>query len=566
MPASFPQTSRAARQLFLPRLFRELRSYDAHKFGADLVAGLTVGIIALPLAIAFGIASGVKPEQGIYTAIVAGFLISFFGGSRLQVGGPTGAFVVIVYGIIHEYGFPNLILCTIMAGFMLVAMGLLKMGALIKYIPYPVTTGFTNGIAVIIALGQLKDLLGLKMGALPAEFFEKVRELSHHITTADPATCVVATISLAIVFLWPRYVSKKIPGSIVVLVLGTLAVSLLHFPLETIGTRFGGVPRGLPAFQWPDLSLENLKPLISPAFTIAILSAIESLLSAVVADGMTNDRHDSNTELVAQGIANIASPLFGGIPATGAIARTVANIENGARTPIAGCIHAFTLLAVVMLFAPLAKDIPLVCLAAVLIRVAFTMGEWEEFSKLAKMPKSDAAVFAATFLLTVIIDLTVAVEVGIVLAAMLFVRRISDTTRITQVTEENDDEGQHQSVVGKEIPRGVHIYQVNGAFMFGAAEKMETTLRGMNQLPEVLVLRMHRVPSMDATALHALEILVEQMREDGKHVVLSGPHTQPLAMMTQAGFLDHLGMENVAGNVDDALERTRQIISAKSAA
>jgi len=525
------------------------------------MAGLTVGVLALPLAIAFGIASGVKPEQGIYTAIFAGFVISFLGGSKVQVGGPTGAFVVIVYGIIQQYGYANLVICTIMAGIILIAMGLLKMGMLIKYIPYPVTTGFTSGIAALIAISQVKDLMGLKMGPVPAEFFEKVHELGCHIGGFDPLTVALGLASLVILFAWPKAWAKKIPASIALLLFGTIVVSVLNLPVETIQTRFGSVPQSFPKITVPHLPMwHEIKSLISPAFTIAILAAIESLLSAVVADGMIQDRHDSNTELIAQGAANIVSPFFCGIPATGAIARTVANIESGAKSPVAGIIHAIALLVIVLVAAPLAQYIPLVCLSAILLRIAYNMGEWEEFKKLKKIPMSDALVFLTTFALTVIFDLTVAVEIGMVLAAMLFIRRVSDTTRITPVTPENEDESPSHSIHGKTIPEGVMVYQIDGTFFFGAAEKMEAVLQEMNHLPKVLVLRMHRVPAMDATALHALEVLVERMREFGNYVGLSGPHTQPYFMMTQAGFFDMLGHENVAGNLDDALERAKGII------
>lgn len=548
-----------------PRILELARDYSWARFLGDLVAGLTVGVIALPLAMAFGIASGVKPEQGIYTAIFAGFLVSLLGGSRVQIGGPTGAFVVIVYGVIQEYGYANLLICTMMAGVILVIMGLAGMGTLIKFIPYPVTTGFTTGIAVLIALSQVRDLLGLRLDVVPAEFLHKVPALWNSLPTADPATIALGLASVAAIFAWPVFVSKRVPGSIIVMALGTLAAAWFLPGVETIGTRFGGVPAGLPAPQLPAVSWETLKHLVSPATTIAILAAIESLLSAVVADGMTGDRHDANTELVAQGAANLISPLFGGIPATGAIARTVANIENGGRSPVSGMVHALTLAGIIAAAAPLARHVPLVCLGAVLVRVAWSMGEWEEFARLRRMPKSDAAVFLTTFGLTVVFDLTVAVEVGMILAAMLFIKRISETTRITQVTEDNEMEGAQHSIIGKEVPGGVLIYQIDGAFFFGAAEKMEGVLEGLGQAPKVLILRMHRVPAMDATALHSLEMTVDRMRHHGGHVILSAPHTQPYFMMAQAGFLDSLGHENVAAHLDDALARARALVSRPAA-
>ncbi|MEZ5405508.1 MAG: sulfate permease [Verrucomicrobiia bacterium] len=545
---------------FYPALWKSLQHYSFKKFGTDLIAGLSVGIIALPLAIAFGIASGVKPEQGLYTAIIAGFLISFFGGSRVQIGGPTGAFVVIVYGIIQKYGYANLVICTIMAGIILVGMGLLKMGTLIKYIPQPVTTGFTSGIAVIIALVQVKDFLGLKMGVLPADFFEKIQALSENISTLHFPTVCIGISSLALLFILPRFVSYKIPASLLIMILGTLAVVLFKIPLETIGTRFGEVPNTFPQFAMPDLSLNHLANLISPAFTIAILAAIESLLSAVVADGIIQDHHDSNTELIAQGIANITVPFFGGIPATGAIARTVANIENNAQSPVAGIIHALTLLFIMLIAAPLAKFVPLVVLSAILLRVAYNMGEWEEFKRLHRIPKSDAAVFLTTFILTVVFDLTIAVEIGMILAAVLFIKKVSDNTQIVRITPETEAEGAHHSIHGKTIPEGVMIYDIYGTFFFGAAEKMEHTLQTLNQLPKILILRMHRVTVMDATALYALEVLVEKMIAQHNHVILSAPHTQPYFMMTQAGFIEKMGHDFVAVDLDDALKKAEHLL------
>ena len=547
-------------QRFYPQLWRCLPTYSFKKFSADLTAGLSVGIIALPLAIAFGIASGVKPEQGLYTAIIAGFLISFFGGSRVQVGGPTGAFVIIVYGIIQKYGYANLVICTFMAGIILVAMGLLKMGALIKYIPQPVTSGFTSGIAVIIALVQVKDFLGLKMDALPADFFEKVKLLIEYLPTTHLPTLVVGVLSLAFLFIWPRLITFKIPASLILMIGGTLAIILLKIPLETIGSRFGEVPNTFPRFVVPELSFAHLTDLISPAFTIALLAAIESLLSAVVADGLTQDRHDSNTELIAQGLANITVPFFGGIPATGAIARTVANIENGAQSPVAGLIHAMTLLIIMLVAAPFAAYVPLVILSAVLLRVAYNMGEWEEFKRLHRLPKSDAAVFLTTFILTVLFDLTIAVEIGMVLAAMLFIKKVSDNTQIIQITPETEAEGAHHSIHGKTIPEGVMIYDIYGTFFFGAAEKMEQTLQTLHQLPKILILRMHRVTVMDTTALYALEVLVKKMKAANKHVILSAPHTQPYFMMSQAGFIEKMGHNFIASDLDDALKKSEHLL------
>jgi sulfate permease, SulP family len=546
--------------MFRPRLFDSLKHYTARDFSRDAVAGLTVGIVALPLAMAFAIASGVKPEAGIFTAVVAGFLISALGGSRVQIGGPTGAFVVIVFGIVAQYGLDNLLICTIMAGVMLLVMGLTRMGTMIKFIPYPVTMGFTSGIAVLIFSTQIKDFFGLQVAKVPAEFMEKIGLLAREAHTFRWPTLALAAASLLIIVLWPKKWARRVPGSIVALVVGTVLIMLFPLPVETIGTRFGGIPQGLPKLQWPELSWSNIQHLFPPALTIAMLGAIESLLSAVVADGMIDDRHDSNQELMAQGIANIITPLFGGIPATGAIARTATNVKNGGRSPVAGMVHAATLLVIILVAAPLAKYIPLATLSAVLVVVAYNMGEWHNFTRLLKWPKCDSAVFLAAFGLTVVVDLTVAVEVGMVLAAVLFIKRISETTQITAVDETTETEGSQHSLVGKEVPEGVLIYRVFGAFFFGAADKLETTLKRASQEPEVLILRMRKVVAMDATGLNALEDLYEKLHRKGKHLVLSGPHTQPLLTMERAGFLDRLGRDNVCPHIDAALARARQIL------
>jgi len=544
----------------LPAAFGIWRDYSARKLWMDLVAGLTLGVIALPLAMAFGIASGVTPEQGIYTGIIAGFLISFFGGTRLCVGGPTGAFVVIVYGIVQTYGFEKLVVCTMLAGVLLIAMGLFKAGTLIKFIPYPVTTGFTSGIAVIILLSQVKDFLGLPAGTLPVDFFEKIPELWRALPGADVSTLGLALVSLILLRLWPRLPLRHIPGPIVVLVLGTLAALWLGLPVATIGSRFGGIPAGLPAFHFPSVSLPVIQEMFQPAITIALLAAIESLLCAVVADGMTGDRHNANTELVGQGIANLIAPLFGGIPATGAIARTAANIQAGGVSPLSGMIHAATLLGIILIAAPLAKFIPLASLSAILVGVALRMGEWREFARLRKLPVADAAVFLATFLLTIVFDLTVAVEIGMLLAAMLFIKRVTDTTVIHQVTAHNEDEGERHSILGKHVPEGVTIYRIAGPFLFGAADKLEDALVAANARPKVVILRMRAVTSMDATALNALELLVSKVKAQGGHVIICGAHTQPYFMMTQAGFLDEIGDDHVAADVDEALRIARSII------
>ncbi len=548
---------------FRPKLLDVLPTYRRADFTADLIAGLTVGVVALPLAMAFAIASGVPPQAGIFTAVIAGLIISGLGGTRVCIGGPTGAFIVILYGILAKYGMENLVICTIMAGIFLFIMGLTRLGTMIKYIPYPVTMGFTSGIAVLIFSTQIKDFLGLKVEKVPSEFFEKMKVLAEHLGTMSWPTVLLAAGSLAVILLWPKGWQRRVPGSIVALAGGTLLVALVNPSPETIGTigsRFGGIPQQLPSPQWPTLTWDNMQHLFQPAITIALLAAIESLLCAVVADGMVDDRHDPNQELLAQGLANIVAPLFGGIAATSAIARTATNVRSGARSPVAGIVHALTLLAIILAAAPLAKFIPLATLSAVLVNVALHMGEWHNFARLPKWPKADSAVFLAAFLLTVIIDLTVAVEIGMVMAAVLFIKRVSETSQITAVDEATETEGSQHSLVGKQIPEGVIVYRMFGAFFFGAADKLESALKRLKEEPDVLILRMRKVVAMDATGLNALEDLYERLRKKGKYLVLSAPHTQPLLTMENAGFLDRLGHENVCPNVDAALARAREIL------
>jgi SulP family sulfate permease len=557
---------------FRPKLAETLKSYTVQSFRADLVAGITVGIVALPLAMAFAIASGVKPEAGIFTAVIAGFLISALGGSRVAIGGPTGAFVVIVYGIFQQYGLHNLLVCTIMAGVILLVMGFARLGTMIKYIPYPVTVGFTSGIAVLIFSTQIRDFFGLQLDKpMPSDFVDKIIVFVTHLKSIDVPSVALAVLSVVIILAWPRKMARWVPGSIAALLFGTILVVIfqsnpnLPFKLDvaTIGSRFNGIPQSLPALHIPEFDWHSLKDLVRPATTIALLAAIESLLCCVVADGMIDDRHDPNQELMAQGLANICSPLFGGIPATGAIARTATNVKNGGRTPIAGIIHATTLLIVILVAAPLAKYIPLATLSAVLVVVAYNMGEWHQFIRLPKWPKSDAAVFLTAFALTVLIDLTVAVEIGMVLAAVLFIKRISETTQITSVDPATDTEGQHHSLVGKTIPDGVLVFRVFGAFFFGAADKLETALQRARQDPEILILRMRKVLAMDATGLNALEDLYDKLKARHKCLILSGPHTQPLFVMDKAGFLDRIGRENVCAHIDASLERAQEILDQK---
>jgi SulP family sulfate permease len=551
---------------FHPKLFDALKGYSKEDLRADLIAGITVGIVALPLAMAFAIASGVPPQAGIFTAVIAGFIISGLGGTRVAIGGPTGAFIVILYGIFLKYGAERLAVCTIMAGVLLLIMGMARMGTMIKFIPYPVTVGFTSGIAVLILSTQIKDFLGLHMEKVPSDFVPKMSAIATHLNTIHWPTLALAAASLAIIRLWPGSWQRRVPGSIVALVAGTAVAAWFNIPIETIGSKFGDIPRELPTPHFPVIPWGDLNQLLRPAVTIALLAAIESLLCAVVADGMVDDRHDSNQELMAQGIANIVSPLFGGIAATGAIARTATNVKCGGRTPVAGIVHAATLLVIILAAAPLAKFIPLATLSAVLVSVAFNMGEWHNFKRLRKWPRSDAAVFLVAFGLTVVVDLTAAVEIGMVLAAMLFIKRVAETTQITAVDESTETEGPQHSLVGREVPNGVMVYRIFGSFFFGAADKLESALKRLHQEPEVLILRMRKVLAMDATGLNALEDLHERLRKRGKHLLLSGPHAQPLFMMDKAGFLDSIGRDNVCADIELALVRAREVLGLPSVA
>jgi len=554
---------------FRPRLLDCLRGYTRADLFADLWAGITVGVIALSLGMALGIASGATPAVGIITAIVAGFLVSALGGSRVAIGGPTAAFIPVVVAVAQEHGVANLIVCTALAGSFLIAMGLARMGAMIKYIPMPVIGGFTAGIAVYIFSTQIRDFLGLRLAGgetVPADFLEKLGFFGKHLDDIHWPAAGLALATVLLIKLWPASWAKRVPPSLAAVVLGTGAALLLPLGVETIGSRFGpdAIPQSLPAPKLPALDFDALRQLIRPAFTIALLGAIESLLCCVVADGMIEDKHDPNTELIAQGVANLGSAAFAGLPATGAIARTAANIRSGGRTPVAGMVHAATILAIVLVAAPLAKFIPLPVLSGVLVVVALNMGEWRNFARLRGWPKSDTSVFVISFVLTVIADLTLAVEVGLILAAFLFIRRVSETTQITSVDERALDLAPADSLHGKEVPPGVMVYQVAGAFMFGAADKLETALRGSDRQPDVLILGMKRVMAMDATGIHRLEELHHKLRRHGRWLVLAGPHTQPLMALSNAGFIAHIGAENVCENVDAALQRARDLVNAKS--
>jgi sulfate permease, SulP family len=547
--------------VLVPKLVTTLKNYSRAQFAADLTAGLIVGIVALPLAIAFAIASGLTPEHGLYTAIVAGFLISALGGSRVQIGGPTGAFVVIVAGVVQKYGVDGLLVATLMAGVILVVFGLVRLGGAIKFIPYPVTIGFTSGIALIIFSSQVRDLVGLEMSAVPAPFLAKWDAYARAFDSLNPWALLVATATFAIILVWPK-LERRIPGPFVALVVTTVLVRLLHLPVETIGSRFGVIDAGLPRPALPHVTLSLLGTLAAPAFTIALLGAIESLLSAVVADGMIGGRHRSNMELVAQGVANIASPIFGGMPATGAIARTATNVKNGGRTPIAGLSHAVTLLLITLFFGRWVGLVPLATLAAILVVVAFHMSEWRTFGAELRAPKSDVAVLLTTFLLTVLVDLTVAIEVGMVLAAFLFMRRMAEVTNISVFTHEftdpkDDFETDPNAVRRRAVPDGVQVYEISGPFFFGAAELFKDRVGRIAGKPKVQILRMRHVPAIDSTGLHALRDLVRRSRQDGTLVILADVHAQPIVALERSGFLEEIGEDNVTGNIDDALNRAR---------
>lgn len=541
-----------------PKLIDCLRQYNLQTFIHDLIAGLTVGLVALPLAMAFAISSGLKPEAGIYTAVIAGFLISALGGSKTQIGGPTGAFVVIVFGIVATHGVNGLFLCTIMAGLMLLFLGLTGLGSVIKYMPKPVVIGFTNGIAVLIASTQIKDFLGLSIDKVPGEFVERMKVLCEHFHTISWMSTAMGGAALLIIILCMKYV-KRVPGYIVVLILGTLAVYLFQLPVETIGSRFGGIPSGLPAFQVPEFRFEMIQPLLSPALTVALLGAIESLLSAVVADRMSGDKHNPNVELVAQGIANIVTPFFGGLPATGAIARTATNIRSGAKTPVAGMIHALTLLMVLLVAAPLAKYIPLSVLAAILFVVAYNMGEWKEIPKLIKMSWPTILVWLTTFALTVFTDLTIAVQFGVILAAILFIRKVSHTTTVSKVTSESIERDRRHNLLDKDIPDYVTILRIHGPFMFGAAEKLNEYADQAEKFSPIVILRLRNMTAMDATGMMAIEEFADKLHAAGKELLLCGARPQPAEMMKRTEFSKHVGVENVCETISDALARARVV-------
>ena len=547
---------------FKPKLFTTLKNYTRENFMTDLMAGIIVGIVALPLAIAFGIASGVTPEKGIITAIVAGFIISFLGGSKVQIGGPTGAFIVIIYGIIQEYGIEGLMVATMMAGIILVLLGIFKLGTIIKFIPYPIIIGFTSGIAVTIFTTQIADIFGLNFNGekVPGDFIGKWILYFHHFDTVNWWNVVVSVASIFIIAITPKF-SKKIPGSLVAIALVTVAVYLMKMYggiqcIDTIGDRFS-IKAQLPEAAVPSLDWEAIKNLFPVAITIAVLGAIESLLSAAVADGVIGDRHDSNTELIAQGIANFVSPIFGGIPATGAIARTMPNINNGGKSPVAGIVHAVVLLLILLFLMPLAQYIPMACLAGVLVIVSYNMSGWRVFKGLLKNPKSDVTVLLITFFLTVIFDLTVAIEVGLVFACVLFMKRVMETTQISVITDEIDPNKESDLEVHEEhliVPEGVEVYEINGPYFFGIATKFEEIMARLGDRPKIRIIRMRKVPFIDSTGIHNLTTLCKMSQKENIHIILSGVNDQVHAVLEKSGFYELLGKENICSNINEALE------------
>lgn len=553
---------------FAPRLVSELRHYNKEKLAADLMAGLIVGIVALPLAIAFGIASGVSPSQGILTAIIGGFIVSALGGSRVQIGGPTGAFIVIIYGIVSnpDLGLPGLMLATMLAGAFLILLGVCRLGTIIKFIPYPIVVGFTSGIAVTIFTTQIKDLFGLQTEKLPGDFLSKWGIYFQHFDTLDWVTTAVGILSIVIIALTPK-VSKKIPGSLVAIILMTVGVYFLNahttYHVTTIGDQFGEIKATIPSLQVPNLSWENVKGLFPTAMVIAVLGAIESLLSATVADGVCGDHHNSNQELIGQGVANICTPLFGGIPCTGAIARTMTNINNGGRTPVAGIVHAIVLLVIFLVLMPLAAYIPMSCLAGVLVIVSYNMSGWRTFMQLMKNPKSDVIVLLITFFLTVVFDLTIAIEVGLLIACLLFMKRMAESTQIKVIADEIDPNEETDAEVHEEhliIPEGVEVYEINGPYFFGIANKFEELMTAMENHPKVRVIRMRRVPFIDSTGIHNLQNLCEMSHREGTHIVLSGVTPNVYSVLEHNGFCKLLGKDHICPNINVALDRAAAIV------
>jgi SulP family sulfate permease len=549
---------------WMPKSVLLLRDYDRHRFLSDLIAGITVGLVALPLAMAFAIASGVTPQAGLYCAIITGFLISALGGSKTQIGGPTGAFVVVISGIVAKYGIEGLFVCTMMAGVLLVLLGVTGLGSAVKYFPRPVIIGFTNGIAILIASTQIRDFFGLKMEQVPGDFFHRMEAFASAWHTISIPATALSLLSVLVMVLCLKY-AKRVPGAILVTIGATAVVTLFHLPLETIGTRFHGIPSGLPTIAVPKLHYDMLRQLLSPAFTVAMLGAIESLMSAVVSDRMSNDKHNPNVELVAQGVANMISPLFGGLPATGAIARTATNVRAGAKTPMAGIIHSLTLLAIVVFGASLVKNLPLAALAAILMIVAYNMGEWREIPEILKLSKADISVWLLTVTLTVVTDLTFAVEVGMVLAALMFIRKVSRTTTVTEVTRDYVAGGVVHVLQGKDIPEYATVFRVHGPFLFGATDKFADILDRVESLPPVVILRLRNMTAIDATGLGAIRDLADTLHTSGRALLLCGARQQPAELMKQAEFERHVGAENICASITDALQRADEIYREKYA-
>ncbi|MCL2649558.1 MAG: sulfate permease [Candidatus Azobacteroides sp.] len=553
---------------FKPKLFTSLKNYSKEKFISDLMAGIIVGIVALPLAIAFGIASGVSPKEGLITAIIAGFIISFLGGSSVQIGGPTGAFIVIVYGIIQQFGIQGLAIATVIAGAMLILMGILKLGTIIKFMPYPIIVGFTSGIALTIFTTQMKDLFGLTMGSVPADFILKWIEYGKAISTINIRSTIIGILSILIIIYSPKFI-KKIPGSLIAIIIMTIVVYMMKnywgiTGIETIGDRFQ-INASLPQPAIIPINLETINLLFPAAFTIAMLGAIESLLSATVADGVTGDRHNSNTELIAQGVANMITPIFGGIPATGAIARTMTNINNGGRSPVAGIVHAIVLLFILLFLIPLTNLIPMACLAGILVIVSYNMSEWRTFRSILKNPKSDVLVLLITFFLTVLLDLTVAIEIGLLIAMLLFMKRVAETSRISVIKDELDMKTDAEKTVDNDklvLPDKVEVYEIDGPFFFGIANKFDESMKQIGgEKPKVRIIRMRKVPFMDSTGLHNLESLYRLSNKEGIQLVLSGVNDHVKKMLNKSGFADKIGKDNICSNINEALEKTKELLT-----
>lgn len=551
--------------MFAPKLFTCLKDYNKSQFLADCIAGFVVGVVAIPLAIAFAIASGVSPDKGLFTAVIAGFFISVLGGSRVQIGGPTGAFVVIVYGVVQKHGFDGLVIATLMAGFLLLVMGLAGLGTMVKFIPHSVIVGFTSGIAVIIFSSQVKDFLGLEIAQVPAEFLEKWHVFIEHISTVNLYALALALLTVGIIVIFPRF-TKRIPGALIALVSVSALAAFLGLPVETIGSRFGELPHTLPLPHWPAISLAKIRELFQPAVAIALLGAIESLLSAIVADGMIGGKHRSNTELIGQGVANIASALFGGMPATGAIARTVTNVKNGGRTPVAGIVHAGTVLLIMLFFGYWIRFVPLACLAGILVVVAYHMSEWRSFVELLKWSNGGRLVLLATFGLTIFVDLNVAIEAGVIMSAFIFMKRMSDATAIRVIAHEFSQQETRQEVPLPEfhVPPGVDVYEINGPLFFGAANSFDEVDRQVSRKPQVRILRFKDVPLIDSSGMHALKSFYDRSQRKGIHLLVTGIHLQPLNEMVKTNLYEMIGEKNVLFSMKDALARAEELMRVDS--